>query len=610
MCGIFGYIGQSKKTVGSLLEGLRRLEYRGYDSAGVAFGGQGKIFWRKTKGRVSDLQSKLPLNSICDLAIFHTRWATHGKPSDQNAHPHFDCNEKIFVVHNGIIENYKELKEKLIELGHNFRSETDTEVVPHLIEEILKRRKYTLEEATFYALQLIKGSYALAIMHSKEEKIVVARYSSPVIIGLGNSEHFIASDPSAILPFTREVIFLEDGEYAVIEKNRYQIFSGELKSVSRISQTLEWEVNQTSKKGFSHFMLKEIFEEPEAVDSALRGRIIESEGNVKLGGLENVVQRLKQIERLIITGCGTAYYAGLVGEYLIENLAGIPVEVELASEFRYRNPAMDSKTALLAISQSGETADTLAAVREAKQKNIFTLGIVNVVGSTIAREVEAGIYNHAGPEIAVASTKAFISQLTVLALLGIFLGRQRRMSQATGKKIIVELQEIPSKIKEILSQSEFIKNLAKKYLAYENFFYISRRYNYPVALEGALKLKEVAYIHAEGYGAGEMKHGPIALINKNFPSFVIAPEDEVYEKIASNAQEIKAREGKIIAVLTEGDKKISQIADDAIYIPKTLDVLTPLLTTPPLHLFAYYTAVLRGHDVDKPRNLAKSVTVE
>lgn len=610
MCGIFGYIGKNKKTVGALLEGLRRLEYRGYDSAGAAFADQGKIIWRKTKGRVSDLQSKLPLNSSCESAIFHTRWATHGKPSDQNAHPHFDCGEKIFVVHNGIIENYKELKEKLVKFDHTFRSETDTEVVPHLIEEILKRRKYVFEEAVFYALQLIKGSYALAIINNKGDKIVIARQSSPIIIGLGSNEHFIASDPSAILPFTREVIFIEDGEYAVIEKNRYQIFSAKSKSIFRNSQTLEWEINQISKKGFSHFMIKEIFEEPEAVESALRGRIVEKEGNVKLGGLENEMDRLKQIKHLIITGCGTAYYAGLVGEYLIENLAGIPVKVELASEFRYRKPIMDEKTALLAISQSGETADTLAAVREAKQKNIFTFGIVNVVGSTISREVEAGIYNHAGPEIAVASTKAFISQLVVLTLLAIFLGRQRQMSIIDGQKIIAELQAIPDKIREILKQTETIKNLAKKYITSENFLYIGRKYNYPVALEGALKLKEVSYIHAEGYSAGEMKHGPIALINKEFPSVVLAPQDDIYEKVFSNTWEIKAREGKIISVLNEGDQKIRQISDDVIYIPKTLDILTPLLTTPPLHLFAYHMAVLRGYDVDKPRNLAKSVTVE
>lgn len=611
MCGIFGYIGQNDKSAGVLLDGLKRLEYRGYDSAGAVLKDKdGGLMWKKTKGRVAALQGRLPLGQLCRSAIFHTRWATHGKPSDQNAHPHFDCRQKIFVVHNGIIENYREIREKLTDLGHSFRSETDTEVVPHLLEEILKRRNYPIEEAVSRAIQMIEGSFALAVLNASEKKIVVARRSSPVILGIGEGGYFVASDPSAIVPFTREVVYLNDGECAVLEENDYRIFAADYKPVNREGQIIDWDADQISKKGFPHFMLKEIFEEPEAVESALRGRLIEGGGNAKLGGPESIAERLRQAERIIISACGTAYYAGLVGEYFLEGRAGIPAEVELASELRYREPVLDKKTALLAISQSGETADTIAALREAKQKDILTLGIVNAVGSTIARETDVGIYNHAGPEVAVASTKTFVSQLAVLALLTLFLGRQRQMPVSEGQKIVDELQKIPPQMREILKQNNLIKNLAQKYFPYGNFFFVGRKHNYPVALEGALKLKEVAYIHAEGYGAGEMKHGPIALIDENFPSVVIAPKDGVYEKTASNAEEIKARGGKIIAILNDGDKRISQIADDVIYIPSAIEMLTPLLAVLPLHLFAYHMAVLRGCDVDKPRNLAKSVTVE
>ncbi len=612
MCGIFGYIGENKKPLAELLEGLKRLEYRGYDSAGAAlWNGKGKIFSRKSKGRISALEPKLPLEKDYGIGIFHTRWATHGEPSDRNAHPHSDCRKNIFVAHNGIVENYKELRLRLKKLGHKFSSETDTEVVPHLLEEIMKRKpSTTLAEAVFQARHLLKGSYALVILSSSEEKIVAVRESSPLILGLGKGEYFVASDASAIVPYTREVVYLNDGECAVIERNSCRIFSAGLKEVKRTAQTIEWDVARISKQGFPHFMLKEIFEEPEAVENALRGRLIPKDGLAKLGGLENSEKELRNIKNLVITGCGTAYYAALVGEYMLEAYAHLPVEVHSASELRYREAAFLPATALLAVSQSGETADTLAALEEAKRKGILTLGIVNTVGSSISRLTEAGVYNHAGPEIAVASTKAFASQLAVLALLTLFLGRQRGMSLTMGKRIVRELQELPEKMRQVLKENAKIKKLADKYSEARDFFFLGRKYNYPIALEGALKLKEVSYIHAEGYGAGEMKHGPIALIDKDFPSFFIMPSDSLYEKNFSNAQEVKARHGKIIAIATAGDKKVAELADDIIYIPKTLEMLTPLLSVMPLHLFAYHLAVRLGRDVDKPRNLAKSVTVE
>ncbi|MCD6114785.1 glutamine--fructose-6-phosphate transaminase (isomerizing), partial [bacterium] len=514
----------------------------------------------------------------------------------------------IFVVHNGIIENYLELRERLQKEGHKFISETDTEVLPHLIEKYFQGN---LEEAVRLALREIVGAYAIAVISSKDpEKIVFARQSSPLIVGLGDKENFVASDAPAILGYTRRVIYLDDGEMGVITPNDFRIFNLDHQAVSKTSHYLKWNVQQAEKGGYPHFMLKEIMEEPEVIKNAIRGRIVIEEGLAKLGGIENIADKLKEINRLVIVGMGTALLAGKIGEYMIEEYAQIPVEIENASEFRYKKPVLGEKDAILAISQSGETADTLFAIKEAKRKGILTLGIINVVGSSIAREVDAGVYNHAGPEIGVAATKSFVSQLTVLALLTVFLGREREMSLVMGKRILDELTKISNLTEKVLAQKEKIKKLAEKYFQYNNFLFLGRKYNYPIALEGALKLKEISYIHAEGYPAGEMKHGPIAMIDENFPSVVIAPKDSVYEKMVSNIQEIKARKGKVLAITTEGNEEIEQLADDVIYIPKTLEMLTPILSVIPLQLFAYYIAVLKGLDPDKPRNLAKSVTVE
>ena len=609
MCGIIGYIGK-KEALPIIVEGLRRLEYRGYDSAGIVIIDEKNTpYVVKTKGKIKNLEEKLNSEEIQGtFGIGHTRWATHGEPSDINAHPHVDCKREIFVVHNGIIENYLELRERLQKEGHKFISETDTEVLPHLIEKYFQGN---LEEAVRLALREIVGAYAIAVISSKDpEKIVFARQSSPLIVGLGDKENFVASDAPAILGYTRRVIYLDDGEMGVITPNDFRIFNLDHKAVSKTSHYLEWNVQQAEKGGYPHFMLKEIMEEPEVIKNAIRGRIVIEEGLAKLGGIENIADKLKEINRLVIVGMGTALLAGKIGEYMIEEYAQIPVEIENASEFRYKKPVLGEKDAILAISQSGETADTLFAIKEAKRKGILTLGIINVVGSSIAREVDAGVYNHAGPEIGVAATKSFVSQLTVLALLTVFLGRQRGMSLVMGKRILDELTKISNLTEKVLAQKEKIKKLAEKYRDYKNFLFLGRKYNYPIALEGALKLKEITYIHAEGYPAGEMKHGPIAMIDENFPSVVIAPKDSVYEKMVSNIQEIKARKGKVLAITTEGNEEIEQLADDVIYIPKTLEMLTPILSVIPLQLFSYYAAVLKNLDPDKPRNLAKSVTVE
>jgi len=609
MCGIIGYIGK-KEALPIIVEGLRRLEYRGYDSAGIVIIDEKNTpYVVKTKGKIKNLEEKLNSEEIQGtFGIGHTRWATHGEPSDINAHPHVDCKREIFVVHNGIIENYLELRERLQKEGHKFISETDTEVLPHLIEKYFQGN---LEEAVRLALREIVGAYAIAVISSKDpEKIVFARQSSPLIVGLGDKENFVASDAPAILGYTRRVIYLDDGEMGVITPNDFRIFNLDHQAVSKTSHYLEWNVQQAEKGGYPHFMLKEIMEEPEVIKNAIRGRIVIEEGLAKLGGIENIADKLKEINRLVIVGMGTALLAGKIGEYMIEEYAQIPVEIENASEFRYKKPVLGEKDAILAISQSGETADTLFAIKEAKRKGILTLGIINVVGSSIAREVDAGVYNHAGPEIGVAATKSFVSQLTVLALLTVFLGRQRGMSLVMGKRILDELTKISNLTEKVLAQKEKIKKLAEKYRDYKNFLFLGRKYNYPIALEGALKLKEITYIHAEGYPAGEMKHGPIAMIDENFPSVVIAPKDSVYEKMVSNIQEIKARKGKVLAITTEGNEEIEQLADDVIYIPKTLEMLTPILSVIPLQLFSYYAAVLKNLDPDKPRNLAKSVTVE
>ena len=609
LCGIVGYIG-NKNAVLVGLDGLKRLEYRGYDSAGMtALDKKGRVFCEKLAGRVANLEQKLQEKNIdSNLVIMHTRWATHGKPTSKNAHPHWDCKKEIFVVHNGIIENYKDLQEKLEKQGHRFNSETDTEVLSHLIEKFFRGN---LEEAVRKALKLVKGTYGIAVISKNDpNKIVVARNSSPLLVGVGKDEYIIASDASAVVSYTKNVVYLKDGEIGIITPEDFQILTLDKQLVKKDIQELEWDVEEAEKGGFPHFMLKEIFEQPEAIENAIRGRLIKKEGLAKLGGLENVEKKLRKIKKIIIIACGTSYHAGLVGEYMLEEYAGIPTDVEYGSEFRYRKPILDKDTAIIAISQSGETADTLAAIKEAKRKGALTLGIVNVVGSTIARETDAGVYNHAGPEIGVASTKAFISQLSILALFTLFLGRQRQMSLVMGKRIAEELSQIPFLVKKILAKDSQIKKIAKEYHKFSNILYIGRKYNYPVALEGALKLKEISYVHAEGYGAGEMKHGPIALIDENFPTIAVVPSDSVYEKMISNIEEIKAREGPIIAVATQGNKKIEKLVDDVIYIPKTLEMLTPILSVIPLQLLAYYIGVLRNCDVDKPRNLAKSVTVE
>jgi len=607
MCGIVGYVGK-EKSLPILVNGLKALEYRGYDSAGVAVFSNGQVKIKKRVGPVKKLEEALKeeLDLDSHLGIGHTRWATHGIPNEINAHPHSDCLKRLFVVHNGIIENYKEIKEYLQKKGHYFLSETDTEVVPHLIEEFLKNKK-NFHTALIDTLKLIKGAYALAIIDSANpQTLYAAKLSSPLIIGVGNGENFLASDPVALIGKTRKVIYLKDGEIAEINKDEIVISNLNKEKTSPTINYLEWNLEQAQKGNYPHFMLKEIFEGPEVVLAALRGRIKAKENLVKLGGLEQVADKLKQIKRIIILACGTSYHAGLVGEYLFEEITQIPTEVHLASEFRYRDEPLEKGTLALAISQSGETADTLAALRKAKENGLFTLGIVNNVGSTIARETDAGVYNHAGPEISVASTKAFISQLTVLTLLAVYLSKQRSQNQV----LLYELEKIPEKIKTILDQASVIKQLAEKYKNYNNFLFLGRRYNFPVALEGALKLKEISYIHAEGYGAGEMKHGPIALISKDFPTVAIITQNSVFEKMFSNLEEIKARQGPILAIATAGDKRIFSLTNDVIFIPQTIEPLEPLLTVIPLQLFAYYIGTQRGIDVDKPRNLAKSVTVE
>ena len=610
MCGIFGYIGK-ERNLHELIEGLKRLEYRGYDSAGCAFFvGKNKVKLLKKVGKIENLEKELP-EMKTSLLSSHTRWATHGGVTEANAHPHHDCKNDIFIVHNGIIENYKQLKDKLIKKGHKFHSQTDTETLAHLIEEMRKASHKKLEDAVITALRKVKGTYGLSIISKSDpHTLIAARNSSPLLVGIGEGEYMVASDASAVLEYTKKVVYLNDGEIAVITREGVHFTNLAHAKLQKKPELVEWNLEEAQKGGYPHFMIKEIFEQPESFKDALRGRLVVEEGKAKLGGLEPVKTRLREISRLIISAMGTALNACILGEYMLEEYAGIPVEVENASEFRYRKPIIDKNTAFLAISQSGETADTLAALREAREKGALTLGIINVVGSTLSREVDAGIYNHAGPEIGVASTKAFTSQIAVLALLTLLLGRQRQLSLVMGKRIASELEKIPVLINQTLADTDLIKKLAKKYAKYQHFLYLGRKYNLPIAYEGALKLKEISYVHAEGYSAAEMKHGPIALIDENFPSMIIAPQDSVYEKTVSNIEEIKARKGKVIALTTKGNKELQRLADDVIFIPKTLEMLTPILAVIPLQLFAYYIGVLKGCDVDKPRNLAKSVTVE
>jgi glucosamine--fructose-6-phosphate aminotransferase (isomerizing) len=613
MCGIVGYIGK-RPAFPILLSALKRLEYRGYDSFGFFIPNQEKDFLLKKIGKISEFEHNIDSNSLNVIkgttGLAHTRWATMGGVTEANAHPHFDCHKDIFLVHNGIIENYKELKEQLIKEGHKFTSETDTEVLCHLIEKYFYGN---LEEAVRQALRQVRGTYGIAVISKKDpDKIVAAKLGSPLILGInlsspgsGGDEFLVASDPAAIISHTRQVITLDNNEIAVISPDNFLILKE--KPIERI----EWEEEEAQKQGFSHFMLKEIFEEPEAIEKSIAGRMILEEGLAKLGGLEQVSKQLKKIEKLILVGCGTAGHAAKVGEYMIEEYAKIPVKTESGSEFRYKNSVLDNKTAVLAISQSGETADTLEAIKEAKRKGSLALGLVNVVGSSVARETDAGVYCRIGPEIGVAASKSFISQLSILALITVFLGRQRQMSLVTGRRILEELQKLPELAKKVLNQSDYIKELAQKYSEYRNFYFLGRKYNAPIALEGALKLKEIAWkIHAEGYPAGEMKHGAIALIEENFPTVAICPSDSVYDKMKNAIEEVKARQGKVLAVATEGNEEIKNLADDVIYIPKTLEMLTPSLSVLPLQLFAAYLGLELGLDIDKPRNLAKSVTVE
>jgi glucosamine--fructose-6-phosphate aminotransferase (isomerizing) len=607
MCGIIAYVGKQAAR-GILLEGLKRLEYRGYDSSGIAVL-NAQPYLRKAVGKVAVLEQRVwNDNPEGAVGIAHTRWATHGKPTEPNAHPHLDCAGRIFLVHNGIIENYQALKKRLLASGHTFRSETDTEVLPHLIEELYQGN---LETAVQKALLQVQGTYGIAVLHTAHPgQIIVARRGSPIILGIGKDESLAASDVSALAQHTDQVVYLEDNEVARLEPGQFSITTLENRAVSREATMLEVAPEAMERGEFPHYMLKEIFEQPEAVENALRGRLNHSEGVAKLGGLESVLDRLQQARHLIIISCGTSYFAGLYARYVFETLTDLTVETELASEFRYRKLNLRQNTVVLAISQSGETADTLAALREAKRKGALVLGLVNVVGSSIARETHAGVYCHAGIEVGVASTKSFTSQMTILTLMALLVGRGRDISYEEGMSIIHGLEKLPGDMRQILAGSDQLRELAAKYCGVDHFLYIGRKYQYPIALEGALKLKEIAYIHAEGYAAGEMKHGPIALIEPTFPTMALAPEDGSYDKVVSNMQEIRAREGRIIAVTSVGNTKLGSLVDDVIEIPRNHEILTPLLSVIPLQLFAYHCAVLRGCDVDKPRNLAKSVTVE
>ena len=608
MCGIVGYIGEND-ALPILIGGLKKLEYRGYDSSGVALIDDGKIETVRASGKISALEAKIkehPLHG--HIGIAHTRWATHGAPTEENAHPHQSFDGNISIVHNGIIENYAVLKKKLQSEGIEFKSETDTEVVAHLIARYYKGN---LKEAVLKAISLIEGTFGLAVICRDEPGTLIgARRGSPLILGIGQDEFYLASDVSAIIMHTQKVVYLDDNDIVEIKNDGYNLLNTHSQPVQHEVQDVEFDADSIAKGGFAHFMLKEIFEQPEVLRNTMRGRLLYAEGNAKLAGLDTNIKELRNINRIIITACGTSYYAGMVGEYMIEDLAGVPVEVEYASEFRYRNPIIKPGTLVLAISQSGETADTLAALKEAQQKGATALAICNGVGSTIARTSDGGVYLHAGPEIGVASTKAFTSQVTVLAMIALLLGRQRRLSFESGADIVKSMQELPELVEKTLQLSDQIAGIAQKYVKANNFLYLGRHFNYPVAMEGALKLKEISYIHAEGYPAAEMKHGPIALIDENMPVVVIAPKDALFDKVISNVREIKARGGKVIAISTADCHPLDEIADHLITVPKTIPMLMPIVTCVPLQLLAYHIAVLRGNDVDQPRNLAKSVTVE
>ncbi len=612
MCGIVAYLGH-QQALPILINGLRRLEYRGYDSAGVALMNE-NIHLYKNQGKVADLVRRISdLSLTGTVGIAHTRWATHGIPNDVNAHPHFSQSGNLAIIHNGIIENYASLKHILSERGYRFRSDTDTEVLIQLIEDILNNEQVTLVEAVQLALNQVIGAYAIVVISKNEpDMLIAARKSSPLVIGIGQGEYFLASDATPIVEYTKDVVYLNDEEIAIIKRDQ-ELKIKTIKNIDKIPyiQKLEMNLSALEKGGFAHFMLKEILEQPTSVRDSMRGRLDTQNGIISLGGIRDYLQKLIAAERIIIVGCGTSWHAGLVGEYLIEELARISVEVEYASEFRYRNPILCEKDIVIAISQSGETADTLAAIQLAKSRGATILGICNVVGSSIARESHAGSYTHAGPEIGVASTKAFTAQVTILTLLALEIAKAKgTITQSRFFRIIRELNNIPGKIEKVLELNDHILEIAKNYSHVRNFLYLGRGYNFPVALEGALKLKEISYIHAEGYPAAEMKHGPIALIDDEMPCVVIATNKGMYDKVVSNIMEIKTRKGKIIAIVTRGDSIVRENADYVIEIPETEEMLVPLLATVPLQLLSYHIAILRGCDVDQPRNLAKSVTVE
>ena len=608
MCGIIGYVG-NKCAVPILLEGLHRLEYRGYDSAGIAVIEDGQLSRVRIQGKVNALVARLaerPFDST--IGMGHTRWATHGKPSEANAHPHTNGDETIMVVHNGIIENYQILREQLTARGYCFSSETDTEVVAHLIDE-----EYTgdLTQAVKRALRKVTGTYGLVVMHTAHpDEMVAARRGSPMVLGVGNNEMLLASDVSAFLRLTDRAVYLEDDDIVTIRADNYTIDTLADKPVARETERIEWQPDAAERNGFPHYMLKEIFEQPETITNALRGRLIHSEGIAHLGGLDKVLDRLKNTQHLVIVSCGTSYYAGMYARYVFERLTDLVVEVEIASEMRYRKANIRPGTVVLGVSQSGETADTIAAMHEAGRKGALLLGLVNVVGSTISRITEAGIYNHGGPEIGVASTKIFTSQCCILVMIALLLGRFKHLSVTDGMEIVSGLERLPEQIAQVLDQAPYIRSVAANYAHYDNCLFIGRKYNYPIAMEGALKLKEISYIHAEGCAAGEMKHGFIAMVDPSFPTLCLATKDMMYDKVISNMQEIKSRGGKMLAIATEGDAAIAAIADDVIYTPANLDFLQSIPAVVALQLFAYYCAIERGRDIDQPRNLAKSVTVE
>lgn len=608
MCGIIGYIG-NKPATPILVTGLRRLEYRGYDSAGVALLQDGAITRVRSVGKIDNLAEKLKGNTFsATTGIAHTRWATHGGVTEENAHPHAALNGKLVLVHNGIVENYRELREELQRDGIEFASETDTEVLAHLVG---KYYAGDLKVAVEKALERVHGTYGVVVMHTDEPgRLIAARMGSPIVVGGQDDEYFVASDATPILPYTKKVIFLDDGEIADITKSGLNICTLQNKPVEKKIEEIEWDESQAQMQGFPHFMLKEIFDQPAVFQDAIRGRCNFRDATAHLGGLNMTEEQMRSINRVIFIACGTASYAGMIGKYAFERLAGIPAEIDVASEFRYRDPIIDEKTLVFVISQSGETADTLAAMREAKRKGAFVRGIVNVVGSTIARESDGGTYIHAGPELAVASTKAYTNMVAVALLYALEFGRARHVSHATGMRILEALKEIPEKMKEILKTTDKIKAIAEKYQGFSDMLYLGRGVNFPVALEGSLKLKEISYIHSEAYPGGEMKHGAIALLSSEFPVFALMTKNSLYDKMRSNIEEVRARGAKVILIATQGDDRAREIADDVIFVPPTMELLEPLLNTIPLQVFAYHMAVLLGKDVDRPRNLAKSVTVE